>query len=255
MKILENYETISFKENGYPANGFLRRVVYFVWRENSVKTHLFQEVDRDSWEFAFANMIIRLLPDEKREEATYQSRARVGKLLVDGLIEAGTLVAIEGRDTFTFAGNRQAPDTVEARSANFSGALKKLSEKTVKTPDAQRKLLKFLVDARNLYGFHLTQTTEGRAVMFPTGFVFDERGFRLNSATAFISTERGLEVWQISGDKSFQVFFEEGRPKFRITLDNAERNVPRPPTFSMQLFYLTRADRILQGRLLTYRSR
>lgn len=231
MKILDKYETINFKDNGYPADGFLRRVVYFVWHDNSLRNHSLQAAERSSWEFSFANMIQRHLPNDEAEKTDFKWRMSVGKRLVDGLIEAGTLVADGNEDNFRFAGNRQAPDTAEARAANFSGALKKLSEKTVKTPEAQQKLLQFLIAARNLYGFHFIETAEGKAVMFPTGFVFDEQGFRLSAATTFISTERGLEIWDISDEKSFEVFLEEGRPKYRVSLDDAVRNDAKTTDF------------------------
>ncbi|WP_171049058.1 PcfJ domain-containing protein [Rhizobium sp. MHM7A] len=176
-------------------------------------------------------MIQRHLPKDEAEKTDFKWRMSVGKRLVDGLIEAGTLVADGNEGNFRFVGNRQAPDTAEARAANFSGALKKLAEKTVKTPEAQQKLLQFLIDARNLYGFHFIETTEGRAVMFPSSFAFDEKGFRLSAATALISTQRGLEIWGISDDKSFQVFLEEGRPKFRVSLDGAARDDAKTSDF------------------------
>lgn len=231
MNILEKYDTISFRGNGYPADAFLRRVVYHIWCDNSLRHYSFQASDRMAWEFACANMIQRHLPKDEASKTDFNWRMGVGKRLVDGLIEAGTLVATENEGEFRFAGNRQAPDTVEARAANFSGALKKLSEKTVRTPEAQQKLLQFLIDARNLYGFHFVETTDGRAVMFPTSFLFDAQGFRLGASTAFISTERGLEVWDISDDKSFQVFQEEGRPKYRVSLDGAVRNEAKTSDF------------------------
>jgi hypothetical protein len=231
MNILDKYKTISFKDNGYPADAFLRRVVYLVWQGNSLLDHTFQSGNLHDWEFSCANMFQRSLSKEMRVKTEWEATRQIGKRLVQGLIDAGTLVQDKNGHGLIFSGNRLPPDTAEARTANFSGALKKLSEKTVKSPVAREKLLQFLVDARNLYGFHFAETSEGRAAMFPNEFIFDEQGFRLNGVTAFISTKRGLEVWDISGSESFEVYMEQGRPKFKVSLDLATRNEVKTADF------------------------
>ncbi len=219
MNITEKYQTLAFGDNGYPEDAFLRRVVYLVWHQTSQNKHDQQGGTRKTWENTFASMIVRHLPTRDAGHAVYSWRMAVGKRLVDGLEKAGTFVADGSEDNLRFAGNRLAPDTVEAKTANYAGALKKLAEKTVNSPEAQVKLLNFLTDARGLYGFHFTETSEGRAVMFPSRFIFDEAGFRLDAATAFVSTERGLEVWDIPGSDRFKLRFEAGRPKYIVSLE------------------------------------
>jgi hypothetical protein len=152
--------------------------------------------------------------------------------LVEGLIAAGTLVADGSQGKLRFASGRLAPDTSAARTENFSGTLRKLAERTVKSVQAQENLLNFLVNARNLYGFHLLDTTEGRAVMFPSRFVFDEQGFQLEAATAFISTRRGVEVWDISGRDRFKTHIVDGRPKFTVCLEGLSGNEEKTFDFS-----------------------
>jgi hypothetical protein len=68
--------------------------------------------------------------------------------------------------------------------------------------------------------------------MFPTKFTFDEQGFRLIAASAFISTNRGLENWDISGDSSFKVSLENGRPKYTVSLGAAMRNDAKTAAFN-----------------------
>lgn len=191
----------------------------------------FQAEHRMLWESKCANLLQRHLPEKDAAKDNTELLMEFARRLVEALIAKGTLVAEGDQGKFIFSGPRLRPDTTEARAANFSGALKKFSEKAVNTPEARDKLLQFLIAARNLYGFHFTDTPEGRAVLFPTGFVLDEHGFRLNAATAFINSERGLEIWDISGDKSFEMFTLDGRPKFNVSLDGAKPNDAKTTDF------------------------
>ena len=232
MNISEKYQTINISENGYPEDAFLRRVVYLAWSHISQINHASQASNRRDWENTLAAMIDRHLPNEPDEAINYRARMEIAGRLVERLIAAGTLVADGSEGKFRFASDRLTPDTAEARTANFSGTLKKLAERTVKSTQAQEKLLNFLIDARNLYGFHLTDTSEGRAVMFPSRFVFDEHGFQLDGATALIITRRGLEVWDISGRDRFQIYFADGRPKFTVCLEGLAGNEAKTYDFS-----------------------
>lgn len=227
MNFLDKYKTISFGDNGYPADNFLRRVIFFVWKD----TQIYQDNTRTYWESYCSNQLWRSLTNEQRDEIEHSKIKALGKKLVHGLIEAKTLVPAETTGRYRFKGDKLPPDTVEARSANFSASLLKIAKKTLTSTEARHEMLKFLTNARNLYGFHFVNTSEGKAVVFPASFTLDRQGFRISGATGFISTKRGLEVWDICGDEAFKISFVDSRPKFEISLENSKINLTRTNEF------------------------
>ncbi len=221
--------TIEIAENGYPKNKKQASLVYYLRREISLKSPDQRWDSRVHAEVILTSMVRQKIGiNRKKSEVPYTAQIRkkfirFSEIMIDKLIEAGTLSVVQDgtkHGKIQFKIDLEPVGGRNVRLKNYHDTLRILAAKTVKKEKSIENLFNFLFQARQLYGFHLLQTTLGKAILFPELIGFDGARLTIERSIVIVNTTDGAKVYRGGQEAVTEITWHDGKPSLSLNCDH-----------------------------------